>query len=35
MNLMSMEERLALNKYDVDTEAHIRLRAIDKAGGES
>ena len=26
MNSMSIEERLALNKYDVDTEAHIRLK---------
>lgn len=26
MNPMTMEERLALNKYDVDTEPHIRLK---------
>ena len=26
MSLMSIEERLALNKYDVDSQAHIRLK---------
>jgi len=26
MNPMTIEERLALNKYDVDTQAHIRLK---------